>query len=63
MAQNVQPTAAQDAATQARAGEAKVIGNDQDRSATGAADAASGEDMLKANVANTPAAGPQFTTD
>ncbi|WP_142281136.1 hypothetical protein [Mycobacterium palustre] len=61
MAENVKPTGAQDAATQARAGEARVIGSDQDRSATGAADAASGLDTLKGNVASPPGSGPEFT--
>lgn len=54
-------TGARDAATQAGSGEARVIGTNQDQSATGAPDAASGLDTLKGNIANTPAAGPQFT--
>ncbi len=61
MAENVRPTGAQDAATQARAGEARVIGSDQDRSASGAPDAASGLDTLKGNIANEPGPGPLFT--
>jgi hypothetical protein len=35
-------------------GEAKVIGTNQDKSATGAADASSELDMVKKNIANTP---------
>lgn len=63
MAENRAPTAAQDAATQANAGEARVIGADQDRSVTGVGDAASGLDTLKQGYANPPGTGPQFTRD
>jgi hypothetical protein len=58
MASNVKPTGPQDAATQAGSGEARVIGSNQDQSATGAADAAPGLAKLKGNVANEPGPGP-----
>lgn len=63
MAENVRPTAALDAATQANAGESKVIGTKKERSATGAGDAASGLGTLRGNVANESATGSQFTRD
>ncbi|MGB9302883.1 MAG: hypothetical protein WCB92_04135 [Mycobacterium sp.] len=50
-----------DAAVQAAAGEATVIGTNQDLSRTGAADAASGQAVLRGNIANAP--GPQAFTD
>jgi hypothetical protein len=40
--------------------EARVIGTDQDRSASGAADAASGQATLRACIANAQASGPVF---
>ena len=61
MAEYMPPTGANDAATQANAGESKVIGINQDRSATGAGDAASGLSTLRGNIANEPATGSQFT--
>jgi hypothetical protein len=55
--------AAADAATQAAAGEARVISTNQDTSATGQPDAASGQTTQRAGIANSFAAGPQFTRD
>jgi len=52
-----------DAAVQAAAGEATVIGTNQDLSTIGAADAASGLATQKSNIAMTPATTPQFTRD
>lgn len=63
MAETLRPTAAQDAATQARTGEARVLGVDQDQTATGAPDAARGQATLRGNVASTPGDGPAFTRD
>jgi len=57
-------TGAADAARQAAAnGETRILGVDQDRSAYGATDAASGLRTQRAGIANSPAAGPQFTTE
>lgn len=62
MSENLRPTAAQDAATQASAGsEARVRGTDQDSASTGAADAASGQETLRAGIANQPGTGSEFT--
>jgi hypothetical protein len=55
-------TGAADTARQAAAGEARVIGVDQDKpSAAGAADAASAYRTQRAGIANPPADTPPFT--
>jgi hypothetical protein len=57
-------TAAADAARQAAAGEARVIGVNQDRATSaGVADAASGQATQRAGIAMPPGDGPQFTRD
>ena len=52
-----------DAATQAAAGEARVIGANQDVSQSGAGDAARSQATLWGGIANRPAATPVFTRD
>jgi hypothetical protein len=55
--------AAADAATQAAAGEARVISTNQDTSATGQPDADSGQAVQRAGIAMPPADSPQLTRD
>lgn len=50
-----------DAAVQAAAGEAELIGTNQDKSVSGSADAASGQATVRGGIANQPAAAPVFT--
>lgn len=52
-----------DVATQAAAGEATVIGTDQDRSVSGRPDAASGMSSLTGGVAMAPGDTPPFRRD